>query len=179
MFGLFGCSAKKINQTSAPVSGDTIATITTNMGTIKIKFFSDLTPETVKNFTALAKEGYYDGLIFHRVIEGFMIQGGDPNGNGTGGHSYKGEGTTLDDEIASELSHVKGAVSMANHGPDTSGSQFFIVQKDSTYLDGSYSLFGQVYEGMDIVDAIAAVPVDGNDKPLVDVVIEKVEITSY
>lgn len=179
MFGLFGCGAKKFDQTAMPASGDTIATITTNMGTIKIKFFSDLTPETVKNFTTLAQEGFYDGLIFHRVIEGFMIQGGDPNGNGTGGYSYKGEGTTLDDEIAPELSHIKGAVSMANRGePNTGGSQFFIVQKDSTYLDGGYSIFAQVYEGIDVVDAIAAVEVDGNDKPVTDVVIESIKITT-
>ncbi|MFA6528557.1 MAG: peptidylprolyl isomerase [Candidatus Gracilibacteria bacterium] len=159
-----------------PVSGDTIATITTNMGVIKIKFFADLAPEIVKNFTTLAGEGYYDGLIFHRIIEGFMIQGGDPKGNGTGGHSYKGEDTKLDDEIAPELSHIRGAVSMANSGPNTNGSQFFIVHKDSTFLDGGYSIFAQVYEGMDVVDAIASVEVDENDKPLTDVVIEKVEV---
>jgi len=178
MVGMFGCSTKKFDQTATPEKGDTIATITTTMGIVKIKFFEDLAPEIVKNFTTLAQDGYYDGLVFHRVIEGFMIQGGDPKGNGTGGHSYKGEGTTLEDEIAPELSHVRGAISMANRGPDTNGSQFFIVHKDATYLDGGYSIFAQVYEGMDIVDSIAVVDVDSNDKPLTDVVIESIEITT-
>ena len=178
MVGMFGCSTKKFDQTATPEKGDTIATITTTMGIVKIKFFEDLAPEIVKNFTTLAQDGYYDGLVFHRVIEGFMIQGGDPKGNGTGGHSYKGEGTTLEDEIAPELSHVRGAISMANRGKDTNGSQFFIVHKDATYLDGGYSIFAQVYEGMDIVDSIAVVDVDSNDKPLTDVVIESIEITT-
>src|SRR3989339_275994 len=178
MVGMFGCSTKKFDQTAMPEKGDTIATITTTMGIVKIKFFEDLAPEIVKNFTTLAQDGYYDGLVFHRVIEGFMIQGGDPKGNGTGGHSYKGEGTTLEDEIAPELSHVRGAISMANRGPDTNGSQFFIVHKDATYLDGGYSIFAQVYEGMDIVDSIAVVDVVSNDKPLTDVVIESIEITT-
>ncbi len=177
-----GCSTEdtqKFDQFSGPQSGDTVATIKTSEGDIKIRLFADLTPEMVTNFTTLSDDGYYNGLIFHRVINDFMIQGGDPNGNGTGGHSYKGEGTKLDDEIIDGLKHVRGAISMANSGPDTNGSQFFIVQSDSTYLDGGYSLFGQVYDGMDVVDAIASVETGLNDKPLKDVVIETIRIDTY
>jgi len=174
-----GCANATFDQFSGPQAGDTVVTMQTSEGDIKIRLFDELTPEMVTNFTTLAKEGYYDGLLFHRVIDGFMIQGGDPNGNGTGGHSYKGAGTKLDDEIAPGLTHSLGAISMANSGSDTNGSQFFIVQSDAAYLDGSYSLFGQVYDGMDVVDAIADVTTDGNDKPIVDVVIESVQIDTY
>ncbi|PIX79249.1 peptidylprolyl isomerase [Candidatus Peregrinibacteria bacterium CG_4_10_14_3_um_filter_44_21] len=174
-----GCANATFDQFSGPQAGDTVVTMQTSEGDIKIRLFDELTPEMVTNFTTLAKEGYYDGLLFHRVIDGFMIQGGDPNGNGTGGHSYKGAGTKLDDEIAPGLTHSRGAISMANSGSDTNGSQFFIVQSDAAYLDGSYSLFGQVYDGMDVVDAIADVTTDGNDKPIVDVVIESVQIDTY
>ncbi len=162
-----------------PEKGDTIATLTTNMGEIKILLYTKDVPETAKNFAELAKDKKYDGTIFHRVINNFMIQGGDfENRNGTGGYTYKGEGTSLKDEINPELSHFRGAVSMANAGPNTSGSQFFIVQnpQGAKYLDGGYSLFGYAYEGMEVVDKIAAVKKDSMDKPLEDVVLEKVKI---
>lgn len=162
-----------------PKKGDTVATLTTNMGEIKILLYTKAVPETAKNFAELAKDKKYDGTIFHRVINNFMIQGGDfENRNGTGGYTYKGKGTSLKDEISSEVSHVRGAVSMANSGPNSSGSQFFIVQnpQGATYLDGGYSLFGYAYEGMDVVDKIAAVKKNSMDKPLEDVVLESVEI---
>lgn len=164
---------------TTPEKGDTIAVLTTNMGEIKILLYAKDAPETAKNFVELAKEKKYDDTIFHRVINNFMIQGGDfENRNGTGGYSYKGKGTRLADEINPALSHVRGALSMANAGPNTSGSQFFIVQnpEGATFLDGGYSLFGFAYEGMDVVDKIAAVEKNGSDKPLKDVVLEKVEI---
>ena len=177
--GSSGGSSGEFDQFSGPQSGDTVVTIKTSEGDISLRLFADLTPEMVTNFTTLANEGYYDGLIFHRVISGFMIQGGDPNGNGTGGHSYKGEGTKLDDEIVGDLTHLRGAISMANSGANTNGSQFFIVQADSDFLDGGYSLFGQVYDGMDVVDAIAAVETDKHDKPEEDGVIETVKVSTY
>ncbi len=177
---LTGCNSTTtmtdFDQLSGPQDGDTVVTMSTSMGDIKIRLFADLVPEITKNFVTLSEDGYYDGLTFHRVINGFMIQGGDPNGNGTGGHSYKGEGTILNDEIASELSHVRGALSMANRGPNTNGSQFFIVQSDSAFLDGGYSLFGQVYEGMDVVDSISSVEKDSRDMPLEPVIIETVKV---
>lgn len=162
-----------------PEKGDTIAILTTNMGEIKILLYTKDVPETAKNFAELAKDKKYDDTIFHRVINNFMIQGGDfENRNGTGGYTYKGKGTRLKDEINPDLSHFRGAVSMANAGPNTSGSQFFIVQnpQGAKFLDGGYSLFGYAYEGMDVVDKIATVKKDQFDKPLEDVVLEKVEI---
>ncbi|PIZ75703.1 peptidylprolyl isomerase [Candidatus Peregrinibacteria bacterium CG_4_10_14_0_2_um_filter_38_24] len=164
---------------TTPEKGDTIAILTTSMGKIKVLLYTKDVPESAKNFVELAKEKKYDDTIFHRVINNFMIQGGDfENRNGTGGYSYKGKGTRLADEINPALSHVRGALSMANAGPNTSGSQFFIVQnpEGATFLDGGYSLFGFAYEGMDVVDKIAAVEKNGSDKPLKDVVLEKVEI---
>jgi len=145
------------------------ATIKTNMGDIKIELYEEKAPEAVKNFITLSKEGKYDGVPFHRVIKDFMIQTGDfENKNGTGGYSYKGVGTYLKDEIDSTLTHKRGAVSMANRGLNTSGSQFFIVQnKDGAkYLDGGYTIFGQTIEGMEVVDKIADLKTDANNKPL-------------
>lgn len=180
MLTLFGCAATpEFDQFSGPQKGDIVATMETNMGTIKIRLFADLTPEIVKNFTTLAEQDYYDGLTFHRVIQDFMIQGGDPNGNGTGGDSYLGEGVTLADEIVEELTHAKGTISMANRGPDTNTSQFFIVHADSAFLDGSYSIFGQVYDGLSVVDDIAVVETNAIDKPVEDVVIEDITISTY
>ena len=156
-----------------------VATLKTNMGDITIELHADKAPETVKNFVELAKAGKYDGVIFHRVIEDFMIQTGDfENHNGTGGHSYKGPGTSLQDEFGKGLEHGYGAVSMANSGPNTGGSQFFIVQaKDGTpWLDGMHAIFGQVTEGMDVVDKIAKAEKNAMDKPLEDIVIESIVI---
>jgi len=173
------CTMTKFDQTDLPVKGEKIAVLTTNFGEIKIRLFSNKTPETVKNFIELTNQGKYENVTFHRIVPGFVIQGGDfEKGNGTGGYSYKGPGTEIDNEIDPELSHIQGAVSMANAGPNTNGSQFFIVLPETraTFLDGDYSIFGQVYEGMKVVDAIAAVQTDDNDMPLEKVMIEKVEI---
>lgn len=147
-----------------------MVTLKTNYGDIKIKLYTDKTPKTTKNFYELAKEGKYDGTIFHRVIKGFMLQGGDyENSNGTGGTSIYGK--AFEDEFVEGLSNVRGAVSMANAGPATNGSQFFIVQEDATYLDGRHTVFGHVVEGMDVVDKIADVKTGLYDAP-----VEKVEI---
>lgn len=167
------------DQTAMPKTGDKIITMETTKGTIKFKLFPELAPKTVENFTGLAEKGYYDGLIFHRVIPDFMIQGGDPTGTGTGGESIWGG--KFADEISPYLKNLRGTVSMANAGPNTNGSQFFIVQKQggTSWLDGRYNVFGQVYEGMDVVDAIANVKRDANDKPLENVEMTKVTVGTY
>ncbi|MBD3360918.1 peptidylprolyl isomerase [Candidatus Peregrinibacteria bacterium] len=167
---------------TSPQKGDTVAKIKTNFGNIKILLYTDKAPETAKNFIELSKAGKYDNNIFHRVIKDFMIQGGDfENRNGTGGYSYKGPGTTIEDEFGEGLSHIYGAVSMANAGPDTGGSQFFIVQnKEGTKrLDGKHSIFGYVFEGMDNVEKIAGLKTDQRDRPLEDVIIETIEIDEF
>ncbi|MEK7523660.1 MAG: peptidylprolyl isomerase [Patescibacteria group bacterium] len=170
------------DQTTAPKAGETIAVLDTSKGVIKMKFFPKYAPETVKNFTELVKKSFFDGLTFHRVIPGFMIQGGDPFGTGYGGETYKGPKTTLPGEVSEELHHIHGAVSMANSGsPDTASSQFFIVQnpQGSKFLDGGYTIFGQVFEGLDKVDAIVNVARDANDKPKEKVIIKKVTLEEY
>lgn len=174
-------SNQEFMQTSQPKSGDTIATITTNKGIMKAVLFGDKAPETVKNFTELAKTDKYDGTIFHRIIVDFMIQGGDfENSNGTGGHSYKGPGTSIEDEFDPALKNVRGALSMANRGPNTGGSQFFIVHAEATpWLDGKHAVFGQIYEGLDVLDEIIAVETNAFDTPLQEVVIEKMEIGTF
>jgi peptidyl-prolyl cis-trans isomerase B (cyclophilin B) len=192
-------------QTSAPKTGDTVAIMHTNMGDIKIKLFEKEVPKTVKNFVELSKKGYYNGIIFHRVIKDFMIQGGDPTGTGMGGESIYGE--KFEDEFDVNLHNIRGALSMANAGPNTNGSQFFIVQADTCpdtmlsqmkeltdrgfpegsiadyealggtpWLDFKHSVFGQVYEGMKVVDDIANVRTAAGDKPMYDVVIESIDI---
>lgn len=169
-------------QTQPPQKGDTIATIETTKGTIKIKLFADLAPETVKNFIELAKDGKYNDVPFHRIINDFMIQTGDfDKKNGTGGYSYKGPGTKINDEVTSKLVHLNGTVSMANAGPNTNGSQFFIVssKRNNSYLNGHYSIFGQVFEGQDVVDDLASVDTDLNDKPLQEMLMKKVTISTY
>ena len=174
-----------INETTmrtTPEKGDTIATIKTNKGVIKMLLYTNQAPETTKNFIELAKAKKYDGVIFHRVINDFMIQTGDfENQNGTGGYTYQGPGTLIKDEFGPGLKHLRGAVSMANAGPNTGGSQFFIVQKsDGTdWLNGKHSIFGFVYEGMDVVDAIAAVEADAGNKPLSDIKMEDVAISVF
>ena len=190
-------------QLSAPQKGDTLAVMHTNMGDIKIKLFPEKAPKTVENFVTHSKNGYYNGLKFHRVINDFMIQGGDPKG--TGGESIWGG--SFSDEFDPELHNLRGALSMANSGPDTNGSQFFIVQArevpsnmleqmrdledngfpaditaayealgGTPWLDFRHTVFGQVTEGMDVVDAIAAVETV-NDVPRSDVIIESIEVT--
>ncbi len=193
-------------QTKMPALGDTVAVMHTNMGDIKIKLFVNEVPKTAKNFIELARKDYYNGIIFHRVIKDFMIQGGDPTGTGMGGESIYGE--KFEDEFDVRLHNIRGALSMANAGPNTNGSQFFIVQsageipesllgqmeqlKDrgfpeetiedykalggTPWLDFKHSVFGQVYEGMDVVDAIANVRTGMQDRPLHDVVIEGIDI---
>ncbi|MDP8911322.1 MAG: peptidylprolyl isomerase [Actinomycetota bacterium] len=147
------------------------ATLHTNHGPVTIELFDDEAPKTVDNFTRLARDGFYDGLTFHRVIPDFMIQGGDPSGNGTGGPGY-----TFEDEI-NEHRVVRGALAMANAGPNTNGSQFFIVTKDEApWLDGKHTVFGRVTDGMDVVDAISLLPRDANDKPREEARIERVEL---
>lgn len=168
----------------------------TNMGSIKIKLFPEIAPKTVENFVKHAKDGYYNGIIFHRVINDFMIQGGDPTGTGMGGESIYGD--SFEDEFSMQLFNLRGALSMANAGPNTNGSQFFIVQSDQAsqlrqgypeeiieaykerggtpHLDFAHTVFGQVIEGMDVVDNIAAVETVGQNKPKEDVVIESIDI---
>ena len=191
-------------QTRKPEQGDITAKIRTTMGDIDILLFPEAAPKTVENFTGLAKKNYYDGIIFHRVIPDFMIQGGDPTGTGSGGESLWG--MPFKDEFHPDYHNICGALCMANAGPGTNGSQFFIVQlhecdpgflsqmsqyPDSyppecvadyealggtPWLDYHHTVFGQVYSGMDVVDAIAKVERDGRDKPVVDVKILGVDI---
>jgi len=153
-----------------------VAVIKTNMGTIEIELFEKQTPRTVGNFVGLANKGYYNGVIFHRVIENFMIQGGDPTGTGRGGESFYGK--KFEDEIVASLKHdVPGILSMANSGPNTNGSQFFITLVPTSWLDGKHTVFGKVIAGMDVVQAIGKVQTSKpDDKPLKDVVMEKVTI---
>lgn len=169
-----------LDQMALPVAGDVVAVFVTNMGEFKVRLFPDLVPETYKNFLHHAQSANYNDTIFHRVIEDFMIQGGDIEGlSGRGGYSYKGEGTTIAEEFHPALKHVRGALSMAKTAfPSTTGSQFFVVQnlEGTHYLDNQHSVFGQVYEGMDIVDTIATIETDYNDQPLEDVVLQEVKI---
>jgi cyclophilin family peptidyl-prolyl cis-trans isomerase len=148
------------------------ATIETSEGAIELELFSDDAPETVANFSRLAGEGFYDGLVFHRVIRDFMIQGGCPQGTGTGGPGY-----TFDDEI-NQHRIVRGTLAMANAGPNTNGSQFFIVTAEATpWLDGKHTAFGQVTSGMDVIDRIEAAETDARDRPAEDVLMEKVTVS--
>lgn len=192
--------SKQIRQ---PQAGDTVATIKTSMGDIKVVLFPDAAPKAVENFTTHAENGYYDGIIFHRVIPDFMIQGGDPLGRGTGGESIWGR--PFKDEFSRDYHNLRGALCMANAGPNTNGSQFFIVQAPSVderfipqmerlpdmftdesiedykqvggtpWLDFRHTVFGQVFEGIEVVDAIASVERDSSDKPLEKVVINSIE----
>jgi peptidyl-prolyl cis-trans isomerase B (cyclophilin B) len=148
------------------------ATLHTNAGPIKVRFFDEDAPKTVENFRKLAGEGFYDGLIFHRVIKDFMVQGGDPEGTGTGGPGY-----TFEDEI-NQHKVVRGALAMANAGPNTNGSQFFIVTADGApWLDGKHTVFGEVIDGMDAVDAIEGTETGPGDRPTEPQVIERVELS--
>jgi peptidyl-prolyl cis-trans isomerase B (cyclophilin B) len=147
------------------------ATMHTNHGPIELELFGEDAPKTVENFTKLSKDGYYDGLIFHRVIRDFMIQGGCPQGTGTGGPGYEFEDEINDHKI------VRGALAMANAGPNTNGSQFFIVTTDAApWLDGKHTVFGQVTTGMETVDAIEGTETGAQDRPVNDAVIERVEV---
>lgn len=134
---------------------------------IKAELYPEVAPNTVNNFVSLVKKGFYDGLIFHRVINGFMIQGGCPQGIGIGGPGYSIKGEFSGNGVANDLAHTAGVLSMARaNDPDSAGSQFFIMHKDAPYLDGQYAAFGMVIEGMDVVNKVATVMTDYNDKPL-------------
>ena len=147
------------------------ATLETNKGTIELELFDGDAPKTVENFRTLAEKGFYDGVIFHRVIPDFMIQGGDPTGTGSGGPGY-----TFEDEF-NERPVVRGALAMANAGPNTNGSQFFIVTADACpWLDGKHTVFGRVTDGMDVVDTISQLDRDPGDRPREDVSIERVQL---
>lgn len=177
---------------------EALVEMVTTEGNIKIKLFPEQAPKTVENFLTHAKDGYYDGVIFHRVINNFMIQGGDPDGTGMGGESIWGD--SFEDEISNQLYNLRGALSMANAGPGTNGSQFFIVQNKedmsdgllaedvptkiidayanggTPHLDGKHTVFGQVVEGMDVVDKIAAAETEAGDKPAKDIKIKNINI---
>src|SRR4051812_28187506 len=147
------------------------ATLHTNHGAIAIELYPDDAPKTVENFTKLAREGFYDGVVFHRIIPDFMIQGGDPTGTGSGGPGYQFEDEFNDHRVE------RGALAMANAGPNTNGSQFFIVTAVScSWLDGKHTVFGRVTDGMDVVDAISALPTDASDRPHEEVTIQRVEL---
>ena len=241
-FGMAGCGGETENtatnvdtttilQAQMPEEGEEIAVITTSEGVVKMRFFPEEAPKAVENFKTLAKDGYYDGLTFHRVIEDFMVQTGDPTATGTGGESCWGE--DFETEVSEKLHFYRGAVAMANAGLDTNGSQFFIVQQKTVMEDalrvlteardnneeeigvtltdgnyytlsqlypdevldqyraqggsvhleyifgGAYSIFGQVFEGLEVIDAIAAVETDEDDKPLNDVIIESITFEYY
>ena len=193
----------KMIQFEQPAAGSIVAEMKTSMGDITILLFPDKAPKAVENFTTHAKNGYYDGLKFHRVIPGFMIQGGDPRGNGTGGESIWGR--PFQDEFTMDLWNFRGALSMANSGPNTNGSQFFIVQAPEVdegllgqmkmagfptdviekykevggtpWLDHRHTVFGQVISGMDVVDAIAMAETGAQDMPKEDILIQTITVT--
>jgi len=156
------------------VSKKYTALIKTNLGDIEVEFFTTDAPKTVNNFITLSKDGYYDNVIFHRVISGFMIQGGDPSGTGHGDYG-KYPGYEFEDELNNQVPYSKGILAMANRGPNTNGSQFFIMHVDYA-LPYNYTIFGKVVDGLEVVDKIASVQTDSSDKPLDDVTISTVEI---
>ena len=162
-------------QTTIPpeeITMNRYAVIKTNLGVMEIELFEARAPITTKNFVDLAEKGFYNGVTFHRVIKDFMIQGGDPKGDGTGGPGY-----TIQDEFHAELKHdSKGILSMANAGPNTGGSQFFITLVPTSFLDNKHAVFGKVVQGMDVLDAIGSVATGPSDKPLEPVVMTKVSI---
>lgn len=198
-----------LEQLKEPVKGEEIVIFKTNKGVIKFRLFEEAAPKAVENFKGLVKKGYYNGTKFHRVIDNFMIQGGDPTATGMGGESIWGE--PFEDEFNLEYRNIRGALSMANAGPNTNGSQFFIVQAGpvdnktlkkmrklgakegysddiiDTYealggaywLDGAHTVFGQVFEGMEVVDDIASTRVDFRDKPVFDITIDEAEVLEF
>ena len=181
--GIIGACTNEKNENSKTINEDdvtmsdsiTVAVIETNMGTIEIELFADQTPKTVENFIGLSEKGYYNGVIFHRVIDNFMIQGGDPTGTGRGGESFWGG--KFADEFVPTLKHDgPGILSMANAGPNTNGSQFFITLVATPWLDGKHTVFGKVINGMDVVFAIGKVKTGAGDKPVKDVVMKQVTI---
>lgn len=186
LFALIGCSNdanegnnnQNENENEIVAGDDPIVTITLeDQSKIRIELYPDIAPNTVNNFISLIEENYYDEVIFHRVIPGFMIQGGDPMGNGTGGPGYSIKGEFASNGVPNSLKHERGVLSMARtNDPDSAGSQFFIMHEDSPHLDGDYAAFGKVIEGIEIVDEIAAVETDNNDKPIEDQIMKKVTV---
>ena len=188
-----GCSANGAKSQSEETPAmqeqkNPVATIEMeNGGIIKIELYPNIAENTVKNFISLANSGFYDGVIFHRVIEGFMIQGGDPTGTGTGGPGYRIKGEFSNNNHENNLSHTRGVISMARQGNpyfpaaayNTAGSQFFIMHADSDFLDKDYAAFGEVIEGMDVVDAIATTDTDRNDKPLAEQRMKTVRVETF
>ena len=183
-----GCAGpgSKTAEKTEPVKADTplppadpnkknsLAVFETSMGTFKVELFEDKAPRTAQNFISLVNKGFYNGLIFHRVIDGFMIQGGDPKGNGTGGPGY-----VIPDEFHKDLKHTGvGILSMANAGPNSGGSQFFITLDATPWLDGKHAIFGKVVEGLDVVKAIGKVKTGAQDRPQTDVVMKKITIVT-
>ena len=183
-----GCAGpgSKRGKKTEPVKADTplppadqnkknsLAVFETSMGTFKVELFEDKAPRTAQNFISLVNKGFYNGLIFHRVIDGFMIQGGDPKGNGTGGPGY-----VIPDEFHKDLKHTgAGILSMANAGPNSGGSQFFITLDATPWLDGKHAIFGKVVEGLDVVKAIGKVKTGAQDRPQTDVVMKKITIVT-
>ena len=160
------------------MSKNPIVTIKMSTGDImKIELYPDIAPKTVENFVSLVNKGFYNGLIFHRVINGFMIQGGDPEGTGMGGPGYSIPGEFSQNGFENNLKHTEGVISMARSmDPNSAGSQFFIMHKTSPHLDGSYAAFGKVIEGLDVVDKIATVKTDWSDRPMEDQIMEKVTV---
>ena len=151
-----------------------------NGGVMKAELYPEIAPNTVNNFISLVKKGFYDGVIFHRVIPGFMIQGGDPQGKGIGGPGYCIKGEFTVNRFKNDLKHSRGVLSMARSGmPNSAGSQFFIMHEDAPHLDGSYAAFGKVIEGIEVVDAIAAVKCDYNDRPQTPQVMKKVTVETF
>ena len=168
----FSACGKEAEQTQQQAAVPATAVFETSMGTFKCRLDTKNAPLTTKNFIDLSKKGFYNGLTFHRVIDGFMIQGGDPKGNGTGGPGY-----TIKDEFSPELKHNRpGTLSMANAGPDTGGSQFFVTLAATPWLDGKHAVFGYVTEGMDVVQKIGHARTDASDRPVFPVVIRKITI---
>ena len=183
-----GCAGpgSKTAEKTEPVKADTplppadpnkknsLAVFETSMGTFKVELFEDKAPRTAQNFISLVNKGFYNGLIFHRVIDGFMIQGGDPKGNGTGGPGY-----VIPDEFHKDLKHTgAGILSMANAGPNSGGSQFFITLDATPWLVGKHAIFGKVVEGLDVVKAIGKVKTGAQDRPQTDVVMKKITIVT-
>ena len=151
-----------------------------NGGVMKAELYPDVAPNTVNNFISLVKKGFYDGLIFHRVIPGFMIQGGDPQGRGVGGPGYSIRGEFSSNGFANDLKHDRGVLSMARTmAPNSAGSQFFVMHEDSPHLDGQYAAFGKVIEGIEVVDEICKVRTDYNDRPRVPQVMKRVTVETF
>lgn len=174
-------SDDKQTKAAQEIEDNPVATITMeNNEEVKVELYPNVAPNTVNNFISLAQSGFYDGLIFHRVIPGFMIQGGDPEGTGMGGPGYAINGEFESNGFNNEIKHEKGVISMArSQDPDSAGSQFFIMVADATHLDGEYAAFGKVTDGMDAVDKIVDVETDAQDKPLEEQKIKSITIETF